>query len=116
MQDEGMVWKPTFREFLIANLEAEDIEGIVEHGVDAGWPCLTYYRDTTAVYDRYADELWEMLGETADETGHSNRLELIASFGGAANVNTDDQFKCLIVWYAAEEVARAVEAEQEEGA
>ena len=97
----------TFREDLIERFgggtEADDtMRELAEHGADAGWPGLTYYTDTTAMYSEHADEIWQALAEDA---GESNPLALIATFGGAANVYSDAQFENLLVWYMAERVA-----------
>ncbi len=57
------------------------------------------------LYNRYHEEMWDLLNDDCDELGCSSCLELIASFNGALGVNSDEQFKNLLVWYTAEKVA-----------
>lgn len=96
----------TFREWLAEMLDAEQIEDLATHGADAGWPGLTYYRETRALYERFEGEIWEALERDAEDFGASSPLALVATFGGAGNVHGDDQLRNLLVWYMAERVAR----------
>jgi len=95
----------TFAKWMKENL-SEYFEDIAGHGCVAGFPGLTYYTDTCELYDKHEDEIWQMLADDAEGLGHSHPLELIASFNGAENVWGDEQFKNLLVWYAAERIAR----------
>ena len=96
---------PTFKGWMLEQFEPCDLLDIAQHGADAGWNGLTYYSDTVKLYEQFSDDLWRMLEEDAEAQGHKNPFELIATFGGAANVSNDITFKNLIVWYAAERVA-----------
>ena len=78
---------------------------IAAHGADAGWPGITYYRDTNAMYHEHEDEIWYALEQDATELGLDHPLALIATFGGAKNVGSDAQLANLLVWYMAERVA-----------
>jgi hypothetical protein len=82
---------------------------IAAHGADAGHPGLTYYRDTVALYEAHADEIWDALAEDADDMGLAHPLALIATFGGAANVGSGDQLANLLTWYMAERIAHRLE-------
>lgn len=82
------------------------LRDIAEHGADAGYPGITYYTDTMAMYHRHEDEIWDALYEDADNMGEPNPLALIAKFGGAEHVHSDAQFANLLCWYMAERVAR----------
>lgn len=79
---------------------------LARHGAEGGFPGLTYYSDTSKLYDAHEDEIWEALSNDAEEMGSDSPLSLIASFGGASNVYNDSQFRNLLVWYMAERVAR----------
>jgi len=94
-----------FRVWFKANLReyARDIAG---HGADAGYPYITYTSDTVRIFDRFADEIWEMAVDEAEEMGCKNVAEMIAGFGRADMLSGFDQFKNLMVWYACEKVAR----------
>ena len=80
------------------------LNDIAKHGASAGFPGITYYKDTVALYDQYSDEIWEALYEDAGAFGQTIP-ELIASFGGAKDVGSDCQFKNLLVWYFVERIA-----------
>lgn len=82
------------------------LEDIVAHGAAAGFPGITYYHDTSKLYDEYAEEIWDQLADDAEGFGHKHPLELVATFNGAKGVYTDHQFKNLLVWYYVEEIAR----------
>jgi hypothetical protein len=104
---------PTFAEALQDLLAGEDdydtqaqLRDLASHGASTGWPGLTYYSDTGALYERYEDEIWAALDDDADSMGEPSALALVATFGGARDVSTDAQFRNLLVWYMAEREAR----------
>lgn len=85
----------------------DTMRDLASHGADAGFPGITYYRDTVALYERHHDEIWEMLEDDASGMGYPHALALVATFGGATNVGSQDQLANLLVWYAAERIANA---------
>ena len=87
---------------------------IASHGVDCGFSGLTYYRETCKLYEEYENEIWDALDEDMEGMGETSILGLIASFAGAKDVGSDDQFRNLLVWYLAEKIAYAVDDEYEE--
>jgi hypothetical protein len=95
----------TFKAWMLANLDESQIRDIAQHGADSGWPGLTYYTDTCKLYNRFKEEIWEMLLEDAENLGQ-NVFEVIASFGGAKSVGSAEQFENLMTWYAAERIAQ----------
>jgi hypothetical protein len=103
--------KNTFREYIKTEL-ADYLPDIARYGCAGGFPGLTYYKDTVALFDQYRDDIFEILGEMADGMGQ-NIPELIASFNGAADVGNFAQFANLCVWAATEEIARSEEYLQE---
>ena len=103
----------TFREFMRTVL-LESLPDLATHGAQSGFPHLTYYKDTVSLYDEHEDEIWELLEDLYGEFGYDNALELIASFGGADAVGNTEQFKNLLVWFAAEHYAYEYVAEQDE--
>lgn len=96
--------KKSFREYIKAEY-AEDLADIANHGCSGGFSGLCYYAETVTLFDKYRDEIFEILGEMADSMGQ-NIPELIASFNGAADVGDFAQFANLCVWAATEEIAR----------
>lgn len=95
----------TFEGWMKANLK-DYLPDIASHGADSGYPGITYYADTVHLYDKFSDEIWDMANVDAEEFGYRTTLEFIASFNIARCVVDDDTFKNLMVWYAAERIAR----------
>jgi hypothetical protein len=93
-----------------ANL-AESARDIATHGADAGYPYITYTSHTVVIFDAYANEIWAMAVEEAEQQGLKNVAEMIAGFGRADMLGDWDQFKNLMVWYACETVAREMEGD-----
>ncbi len=96
--------KNNFREYIKTEY-AENLPDIAEFGCSGGVSGMIYYSETVALFDKFRDDIFEILGEMADNMGQ-NIPELIASFNGAADVGNFDQFANLCVWAAAEEIAR----------
>jgi hypothetical protein len=94
----------TFKEWLVKNLK-EELQDIASDGCESGFPGLTYYSETSSLYDRYQKDIWKMLSADATNMGDANVLGFIASLNGAKNVSDDETFKNLLVWYAAEKLA-----------
>lgn len=98
--------KNSFTKWMKRNFTQAQMKDIANYGVNNGLPHLTYYMDTTALYKRYHEDIWEMLNDDAGSMGHQHPLEMIATFGGAENAVSRHTFENLIVWYAAEKIAR----------
>lgn len=96
----------TFRDWMKANFTKGELSDLAQHGADTGWHGLTYYSETTALYRRFANEIWEALIEDAAEYGYRNVFEFIATFRLANNVANRTQVENLLVWYMAERTAR----------
>ena len=101
-----IIREETFVDWMKKQFNKDTLYDIANNGCNGGFCGLTYYQDTLALYDKFHDEIWEMLEKSYLDYGYKNALEMIASFGGAANVSNDEQFKNLLVWYAAENIAR----------
>ncbi len=95
----------TFKEWMLNQFDRDELSDICTHGANAGWPGLIYYSDTNNLYEKYSEDIWEMLYEDYQSHGSASCLELINSFSSVKDVNSDDQFKNLLVWYAAERIA-----------
>ncbi len=94
----------TLKEWIHDNL-ADYLEDIATYGAREGFPGITYYTDTVALYDAHAQEIWDHLAEAADAHGYRHPLALVATFNGAENAWSDDQWKNLLVWHYAEAIA-----------
>lgn len=101
----------TFRAWMLATLSKGELEDLASNGADTGWPGLTYTSDTVELFDAYGDEIWEMAVEAAEQYGMKNVAEFIAGFSRADMMGSLDTFKNLMVWFAAEEIAREVAGE-----
>lgn len=82
----------------------ENVEDIVNHGIDSGFGEFIYTSDINAFYNKFRRELWECLSDMADEQGEASALILLATFGGAGNVCDEDGIKQLVVWGVVESV------------
>ncbi|HEV2548442.1 MAG TPA: hypothetical protein VGU20_13970 [Stellaceae bacterium] len=94
----------TFREWFRNHL-ADSARDIAEHGADSGFPHITYTSDTVKLFDQFGDEIWEMLVNDASDCGDKNVCQFIAGFRRDDMMESLDQFKNLLVWYACEKVA-----------
>ncbi len=103
----------TLREWMLENLK-EDLETIVDHGCEGGISGLTYYHETSDLYDAYQEEIWEILAEQAEASGYDNSVAFIASMNGVKQVADQTTFENLLLWYAIEELARQITAEKED--
>ncbi len=97
----------SFRAFFKEALR-EYAEDIANHGADSGWPCISYTSDCVELFDKFGPEIWDMAVEEADSMGCKNVAEMVAGFGRADMLETLDTFKNLMVWYAAETIAREI--------
>ena len=64
---------------------------------------LIYYEDTTKFYDKYADDIWELLGNEAENSGLTV-FEILPKLDEAMKAG-ETQFKNLLAWFAFEMTA-----------
>lgn len=105
----------TFRKWFEANLK-DSAQDIANHGADAGYPCITYTSDCVKIFDKFSDEIWDWAVEDSENLGYNNVLEFIATFRRNDMASSFDSFKNLLVWYAAEKVARELTEKDEDDA
>ena len=79
-------------------------QDVVNHGADAGFGNFIYYSDTVKFFEKYSEEIFDLLAEDADSAGQSI-LELIATFRIQNTVTDYSTFANLMTWYALETVA-----------
>jgi len=95
----------TFKDWFDEHL-GDYVEDIATYGCSSGFPYITYYKDTTKIFDEFEDELFELVGEQAENCGYDNVFELL---GGCKNLdNSLLSFKNLMVWYSCEELVHKV--------
>jgi hypothetical protein len=94
-----------FKEWMLTQFEHNEFADLCNHGAQNGFSGLTYYSETTVLYNQYHDDIWNMLEEDREAFGMDTCSELIASFHGAKDVGSEEQHKNLLIWYAAERIA-----------
>ena len=105
----------SIKDWILNNLEGSQVAEVVLHGCSGGVVSeLIYYADSCAFYEKYKNEIWEMLWDSHQDFGFDSTLHYIASFNGAADVGSDEQFSNLLAWWACEEVCREVIADKED--
>jgi hypothetical protein len=92
-------------EWIAKNYEFETLKDICEHGMVSGFGSLVYYKDTCEFYDKFSDQIWELLSDFSSDQGLTE-MQFIATLNGQLNVGSDATFKNLLCWFAAEECAR----------
>lgn len=95
-----------FKDWMKANFTKQELQDMINYGVDTGYNKLTYYKDTVKLYEKFKEEIWDSLISDAIEYGYNNVYEFIASFKYANGVNSYEEHANLLVWYMAEKAAR----------
>ena len=105
----------SIKEWITSNLDENTIADVVLNGCVGGTiPELIYYADTNNFYEKYKDEIWQMLWDSYSDCGSDSILHFISTFNGAnIFVASDLQFRNLLAWYAAEEVCRQIMDDKE---
>lgn len=96
---------PTFQQWLEHHLDHDQLCDLAHYGAAAGVPGLIYYTETTRLYQRYHDEIWDALAEHTDAFGYPTIPSLIASFPIAQHVTDAATLRNALVWYPAEHSA-----------
>lgn len=98
----------TLKQWVKSNL-SDYIYDIYTHGCDAGFPGITYYRDTMKLYNKFSDEIWELACNEADEMGASNVYEFLAGFNPDYMPTDFTTHANQMVWFAVETYARELQ-------
>jgi len=105
----------SIKEWILNNLEEGQIADVILEGCQSGVVGeLIYYSDSCAFYEKYKEEIWQRLWDSWSDLGGESPLHLIATFNGAAEVGSDDQFRNLMAWWACEDVCREIIADKED--
>ena len=105
----------SIKEWILNNLDEGQVAEVVLHGCSGGVVSeLIYYADSCAFYEKYKEEIWQRLWDSWSDFGGDSVLHFIATFNGAADVGSDEQFSNLLAWWACEDVCREVIAEKED--
>ena len=105
----------SIKEWILNNLDEGQVAEVVLHGCSGGVVGeLIYYADSCAFYEKYKNEIWERLWDSWSDLGGDSVLHFIATFNGADDVGSDDQFRNLLAWWSCEDVCREVIADKED--
>lgn len=90
----------TFTEWLQAQYEPEELKDIGQHGCASCAPGgMIYYTETTDLYNRFADDLHDIVGECMEDYGDIPRYIY-------TNLNNAVMFRNAMVWFCAEVIAQ----------
>ena len=99
----------SIKEWLLDTQDKSTIRDTAEHGCSGGTISeLIYYADTEAFYEKYKEEIWQMLWDSYSDCGSDSILHFIETFNGSSNVASDLQFRNLLAWWACEDVCREI--------
>jgi hypothetical protein len=97
-----------------SNYDRSELINIVNYGCSAGVNGLIYYHQTSAVFDKISEEIWNLVNETSTDFGYKNIFEFLASLNGSKDVYNQETFKNLLVWLSVETIANQLISEEEE--
>lgn len=90
--------KDTFRNFMISTYSIQELEDISKYGCQNGVSGLIYYDETTDFYNRYSEELHEIVFQYKQETGDIPQCLI-------EDIDNAKLFKNAMVWFCAEYIA-----------
>lgn len=80
---------------------------LLQHGCQSGMVnSLIYYKDTNEFFDKYENEIEDLITENMEMSGADTRPQFIDSLNGCAENMTQE--KNLLSWFAFEETARSL--------
>lgn len=89
--------------------QQEYIKDVLKHGCQSGVvSSLIYYNDTADFYNKYSDDIYNLLYADMQELGYKTIPEMIASLNGAKDVGSDEQYKNLLAWYGYERTMKDI--------
>lgn len=95
----------TFEAWMKQQYSHNQLADIANHGCAAGWPGLTYYSETTELYEQYKESIWVLLQEHADESGYGSVMEMLSQGNSSASCVDPMTFENHLVWFASELIA-----------
>jgi hypothetical protein len=85
----------TFEQYLTENYTTTELQDIARHGCQGGVPGMIYYKETSALYDEYAEDLHDIVDIFISEQGYFP--EFISK-----NIGSKSLFYNAMVWFCAE--------------
>lgn len=105
----------TFIAWMKTGFSKKQLKSIAEHGVSKsydGYAGLMQYPDTCKLYQRFKSEIWDWIYYDITNMKNQSMLEFIAALDNKATVNSAVRFERLLVWYAAEGIAKQITNEE----
>ena len=91
-----------FVQFISETYAADELQDIATHGCESGCAGgMIYYSETIALFDKYRDELFEIVGNYREAVGDDEDLPEYVR----RNAGTFGTFANAMVWTAAEIIA-----------
>lgn len=91
--------------------DSADIEGfisdILNHGLSSGIiGNLIYYKDTTAFYNKYKGDIWDIVIAQSEEMGYENPFEYLKNCN--SSIGSCNTFENFMTWLGYEETVRKI--------
>ena len=51
----------SLEQWMLHNFEPQDIVSIAQDGADQGWPLISTMKETSALYERFHEEIWDLV-------------------------------------------------------
>lgn len=67
------------RKFVEKNYEIEELKEMAEHGISSGFTGLMYYEETTAIYQKYEEEVLDILDDVEYQDDTSDGIPPLAT-------------------------------------
>ena len=94
----------TFENWVLDRFDHDDLKMMSEHGSRVGFPGLISLRETTALYEKYKEDIWGILNDKAASEA-TTILKMISNFYGADNIDDPTSFESSLTHYAVEQIA-----------
>ena len=95
----------TFKEWLLNTYAPDELQEIAEHGCASYAPHgMIYYHETRELYNRFADDIHEIVGEYVASMGEMSKVIL-------DNFDCATSFQNAMVWLATELIAYDLSSE-----
>lgn len=97
-----------FKDWMLTTFTPAELADIAHYGCvsTAGFNHFVDRKNTTALYARYKAEIWGILYIYSCDKAKKHPLTLLSDFRGSQDVTDAETFENLLVWFAAEHIAR----------
>lgn len=82
---------------------------ISKYGADSGFPYITYTLDCVKLYEKFEDDIYDMLLQASEDQGFSNIEAMVSTFNRSELLNSPEGRKTLLLWWSCETLANEKE-------